>query len=644
VISLLATASGRSRLGATHLGDGRTAFLVWAPHAERVELLLGDGRELAMEPPDDTRHVGRGYFAAEVDDAPPGTRYRYRLHGAGEEEPLERPDPASRYQPDGVHGDSAVVDHAFAWSEHAWHGLPLADLVVYELHIGTFTSEGTFAGAVDRLDGLVELGVNAVEVMPIAEFPGGRNWGYDGVAPFAAQSTYGGPDGFRSFVDACHQRGLAVILDVVYNHFGPEGAYQADFGDYFTEKYSTPWGPAMNFDEPGSDEVRRYFLENALWWTHDCRVDGLRLDAVHAIYDQSAVHFLTELAQQVHGRAAEDNREVVLIAESDLNDPRLIRPEAIGGYGLDAQWVDDFHHALHAALTEEGDGYYADFGRVADVATAVRQGYVLTGEYSRYRRRRHGAAPVGVGPERFVVCAQNHDQVGNRMEGERLTALLPTEALKVAAACVLLSPCVPMLFMGEEYGERAPFLYFVSHGDPELVDAVREGRAEEFAAFAWEGEPPDPQAEETFARSTLRHERKAAGEHAHLFAWHRELLTLRRSHPALRSLDRDRIETVVDEDDRTLIWQRWTGLMGDRVPGTAATHRAGPREAVIVAVSFDPAEPGVFELPAGRWRRVVDSAEEVFGGPGSDAPEQVESEASTPVELHPHGVLVYVAA
>jgi maltooligosyltrehalose trehalohydrolase len=604
-----------ARLGATHMPDGTTRFIVWAPQAERVDVRLGDGRAIAME-----RAAGdageRGYFGATVEGAGPGTRYTFVLDGD-----TERADPASRHQPDGVHGPSAVVGDDFPWSDADWRGRPLAEYVVYELHVGTFTEDGTFDGAISRLDDLVDLGITAVEVMPVAEFPGGRNWGYDGVFPYAAQSTYGGPDGLRRFVDACHGRGLAVILDVVYNHFGPEGAVQGDFGPYHTDRYGTPWGPAINFDDRGSDEVRRYVIDNALWWIEGCHVDALRLDAVHAIYDQSATHILAQLADRVAEVASRLGRLVHLVAESDLNDPRLVHTAERGGYGPDAQWSDDFHHALHAVLTGEDDGYYRDFGRVADLAGALRQGYVYVGQYSRYRGRSHGAPPDGVPGERFVVCAQNHDQVGNRMEGERLAALVEFDALKVAATCVVLSPFIPMLFMGEEYGEPAPFLYFVSHTDPDLVEAVRSGRKEEFSAFRWAGEPPDPQAEETFLRSRLDHGLKSSGGHAALLAYHRRLFEIRRTHPALSNLDRDRIEVDADEGQRLLSWRRWTDD-GDEV-------------VTVVRLGDDGGEPTTCRIPPGQWTVLVDAADEGFGGPGSslrgDEPE---------VSVGPYGAFV----
>ncbi|MFN2556871.1 MAG: malto-oligosyltrehalose trehalohydrolase [Nitriliruptorales bacterium] len=614
------------RLGAAYLGDERTAFHVWASKADRVELLLyaGEGSD-EPERTIDMAPIERGYYAAVAEGAGHATRYRFRLPTG-----RERPDPASRHQPEGLHGPSAVVDTAFPWTDTSWHGRPLQDFIVYELHVGTFTPDGTFDSAIDQLDQLVDLGVTAIEVMPIAEFPGGRNWGYDGALPFAAQSTYGGPDGFRRFVTACHLRGLAVVLDVVYNHLGPEGAYLSDYAHYFTERYSTPWGPAVNFDGPHSDEVRRYVIENALYWVTDCHVDALRLDAVHAIFDQSARHILEELVSAVHERARQLNRQIHIIAESDLNDPRLVRLPEVGGYGLDGHWVDDFHHAVHAVLTGERVGYYADYGGVADVARALKHAYVYTGQTSVHRGHRHGAPPLGIPAERFVVCVQNHDQVGNRMNGERLSALVPFEPLKIAATVLLLAPFVPLLFMGEEYGEPAPFLYFVSHSDPQLVEAVRRGRKAEFAAFAWAGEPPDPQAEETFLVSKLDHDLRGEGRHAALLAYYRRLIALRRTVPAFARLDRDCLEVAFDDHRELLVWRRWWEAHDER------------SDVLVVCNLGDLAEAWRLHLPVGSWGKILDSGDDAWGGPGAAAPAAVQSEGEAVLSVPPRTAVVYL--
>jgi len=405
----------------------------------------------------------------------------------------------------------------------------LKDYIIYELHVGTFSEAGTFDGVRERLFELRQLGVTAIELMPVAQFPGGRNWGYDGVLPFAVQNSYGGPEALKRLVDACHGHGLAVILDVVYNHLGPEGNYLREFGPYFTGCYKTPWGEALNFDSEESDHVRRYFIENALYWLRDFHIDALRLDAVHAIRDFSATPFLQELGRAVKQLANELGGPLYLIGESDLNDARLIRPEMIGGVGLDAQWADDFHHCLHVLLTGEQGGYYQDFGGAQQMAKILNEGYAYTGEYSPFRKRRHGNVAWGTEPHQLVVCAQNHDQIGNRMLGERLSSLVDFERLKLAAGITMLSPFLPMLFMGEEYGEEAPFQYFISHSDRRLVKAVREGRQAEFAAFAWAGEVPDPAAKESFERCKLRHESwRTPGRQKLLREFYRELIRLRK--------------------------------------------------------------------------------------------------------------------
>lgn len=507
-------------VGSRHFGDGRCAFCVWAPLWESVDvrLLQPKGAVVPM------RKLPLGYWTVDVEGVYPGARYLYRLGGR-----VERPDPASHFQPQGVHGPSQVVDHKdFCWDDEAWRGVPLEEMILYELHVGTFTHQGTFVSAANGLAYLKDLGVNAVSVMPIAQFPGERNWGYDGVYPYAVQNSYGGPAGFKEFVKACHAHGLAVVLDVVYNHLGPEGNYLADFAPYFTDKYKTPWGSAMNFDGPDSDEVRNFFIGNAIHWFCHYHVDGLRLDAVHAIYDASAKPFLEELAEAVEGLSESMGRKLYLIAESDLNDVRIIRPRELGGFGIDAQWCDDFHHALHALLTGEKHGYYIDFGKVPQLAKSFKEGYVYTWEYSAFRRRHHGSQSKERPAHQFVVFSQNHDQVGNRAIGERLSALVSFEALKLAAGAVILSPYIPMLFMGEEYSETSPFLYFTSHSDPDLIEAVRKGRTEEFARFDWPFDVPDPQDASTFERSKLKPHLRKEKSHDVLLRYYRELLRLRK--------------------------------------------------------------------------------------------------------------------
>ena len=518
-------------------------FEVWAPRPERVELVLED-RRLPME-----RTEG-DWWRLDVEDAGPGTRYAFSLDGGP-----ARPDPRSRSQPEGVSSWSEVVDPtAFAWTDHAWRGLPLPGGVLYELHVGTFTSDGTFDAAIERLPPLVELGVDAVELLPVAEFPGQRGWGYDGVDLWAPHHAYGGPHGLDRFVDACHAHGLGVLMDVVYNHLGPLGNHLAEFGPYFTDRHHTPWGDAVNFDAPGADEVRRFVIDNALHWLRDHHCDGLRLDAVHAILDETPLHLLEQLADEVDAHAAHLGRHLVVIAENDTNDPRLVRHPQAGGYGLHAAWADDWHHALHVALTGESEGYYQDFTDGDALPKALRQAWVHDGTWSASRGRQHGRSPAGLHPSSFVVCAQNHDQIGNRAQGDRLSHLVSDGRLHVAAALLLTTPFTPMLFQGEEWAATSPFQYFTDHPDPTLGDAVREGRRAEFAAFGWDPEEvPDPQDPATFARSRLRWEELDEQRHRQLLDWHRHLIALRRREPALTDPSLPVEATVVDG---VLRWSR----------------------------------------------------------------------------------------
>jgi maltooligosyltrehalose trehalohydrolase len=519
---------------------------VWAPDAKEVVLEL-EGARTAMQA------CEGGWWASEVDAPGHGASYGFLLDGEG---PL--PDPRSPWQPDGVHGLSRTVDHsAFPWTDSGWSAPPLASGVVYELHVGTFTPEGTFESAIDRLDHLVELGVTHVELMPVAEFPGSRGWGYDGVDLFAPHHAYGGPEGLKRLVDACHARGLAVLLDVVYNHLGPDGNYLGRFGPYFTDVYTTPWGAAVNLDQTGSDEVRRFFCDNALYWLEHYHFDGLRIDAVHAIVDTSAVHFLEQLAAEVDELEARLGRHLVLVAESALNDPRVVRPVEAGGYGIDAQWSDDFHHALHVALTGERAGYYRDFDGLADLARALQRGFVLDGRYSPFHGRRHGRPASGIPGWRFLGFLQNHDQVGNRAKGDRATHLMSTGRLKVGAALVLTAPFVPLLFQGEEWGASTPFQYFTDHQDPELAKAVSRGRRGEFAAFGWKRkEVPDPQDPATFRRSILDWSELAERRHAEILEWHRRLIAMRRVMPELLDGRLERVRTLVGESGDWLVLQR----------------------------------------------------------------------------------------
>jgi maltooligosyltrehalose trehalohydrolase len=589
-------------IGARYRGDGGCEFIVWAPQAHEiaVKLVSPEVRIIPMARDE------WGYWRAQAEGITPGAQYLYRIN-----DDEERPDPASHFQPLGVHGPSAVVAHdEFAWSDHSWTGVPQERLVIYELHTGVFTPDGTFDAIIPRLPELSALGVTAIELMPVAEFPGERNWGYDSVYPFSAHHAYGGPAGLKRLVNACHEAGLAVILDVVYNHLGPEGNYLSRFGPYFTDKYRTLWGSALNFDDAWSDGVRNYFIENALHWFDAYHIDGLRLDAVHAVSDLSARPFLRELAERTKEFSTRRGRSLPLIAESDSNDPRVIRPVEMGGLGLDAQWLDDFHHSLRTLLVEERSGYYADYGLVAHFVKAIREGFVYSGEYSTHRRRRHGASSADRAGRQFVVFARNHDQVGNRMLGERLPKLVSFDALKLAAGAVLLSPFIPLLFMGEEYAEEAPFLYFVSHGDADLIRAVREGRKEEFKAFRWAGEPPDPQATETFLRSKLNWDRRNNGRGRVMREFYRELLRLRRETPALAALDKNSLEVYGQEEPRLVLLRRWSA--GNQVFCVMNFDR---REATFNA-----------SLPSGGWKKLLDSANEEWAGLGSSLPERIESD------------------
>jgi len=571
------------RLGACYLGDGQCEFRVWAPHAGAAGVRL----QAVGRPPLAMTAEGNGYYSLRMENAAPGLRYFYAL-GEG----MARPDPASRFQPAGVHGPSEVTDREFAWTDKGWINPPLQQYVFYELHVGTFGDAHTFDGVVDRLPYLKDLGVTAIELMPVAQFPGDRNWGYDGVFPYAVQNSYGGPQGLKRLVNAAHGEGLAVVLDVVYNHLGPEGNYLREFGPYFTARHKTPWGHGLNFDGPESDEVRRFFIGNALYWTTEFHIDALRLDAIHAIVDTSARPFLQELATAVRSESG-----AYVVAESDLNDVRVFKCD---GLACDSVWGDDLHHTLHVMLTGERDGYYADYGSIDDLAKAYTGGFVYAGQYSKFRRRRHGNSARGSRGEQFVVCAQNHDQIGNRAQGDRLSTLVDLESLKLAAGAVIFSPFLPLLFMGEEYGEMAPFLYFTSHGDADLIEAVRRGRREEFSGFTWQ-EVPDPQDERSFLQCCLTPEELWTPAQRSLREFYRELLRIRRETPALAHLAMEQTEAI-PLGEETLLVRRWCEQ------GEAMLLLHFGRDASSVRAA----------CPAGQWRKVMDS----FG----DAPERISGE------------------
>jgi len=525
-------------------------FNVWAPRATKMAVKIGN----ALHPMTGPDHSG--WWKAAVEEAGSGTDYAFLL----DDDPKPYPDPRGLWQPHGVHGPSRLYDHkSFDWSDIHWQGPPLSGAVIYELHIGTFTAAGTFDAAIERLGYLFELGITHIELMPIVEFPGRHGWGYDGVALFAVNDLYGGPDGLKRFVDACHTHGLAVLIDVVYNHFGPVGNYTTKFGPYLTNRHCTPWGDAVNFEDVGSDQVRRFFCDNALMWMRDFHVDGLRLDAVHEFIDRSAIHFMEQLSTEVEILSAMLERRLVLIAESDLNDPRMVRPREAGGYGMDAQWSDDFHHALFTVLHkgDEGKGYYTDFGSFKKLAKALTSVFVYDGIYSRYRRRIHGRPVDGLSGHRFIGFIQNHDQVGNRATGDRLEQIIGIARSKVAAGVVLMSPFIPLLFQGEEFAASTPFQYFADHDDPAMAKAVLEGRKREFAAFGWNPDViPDPEKTETFERSKLNWDEIHESTHGEMLEWFRQLIRLRRDSPSLNDGDMDHVKVHFDESKRWLTMDR----------------------------------------------------------------------------------------
>ena len=576
-------------------------FRVWAPARETMELWLS-GRDTGLPmhdsalPIDDTilpmQKDGKGYFVCDVPAITAGERYMYRPDGGS-----LYPDPASAYQPEGVYAASCVVDHAaFSWSDGDWKGRPLAESILYELHVGAFTQEGTFDAIIPRLDALAELGINALELMPVAAFSGKRNWGYDGAFLYAVFAGYGGPDGLKRLVDACHRRGIAVFLDVVYNHIGREGNCLEAFGPYFSDKYHTPWGKAINFDGAWSDGVREFIVNNALYWAEHFHIDGLRLDAVHEIFDRNAVTIWDELHDAITHWEARSGRRCRLIAESDGNDPRVVRPPDIGGRGFDAQWMDDFHHSLYVLIDPAGAKNYRDFGPIEQLAKAWTEGFVHTGEYLRFRHRKHGASSAGIGGDHFIVFNQNHDLPGNRPGGERLSSLVDLPALKLAAAALLLSPYIPLLFMGEEYGERAPFYFFSDYQDATTTNELIRGRREQFATFQFEGEPRDPQEEMVFSESKLHWEEREDERHRPLLDWYRKLIRLRTTHPLLTDLSKRRLRADVAGEKGLVVYR----------------YSADGQRHLVSLFNFSPdrelyAEIGYAATQEGKWRKLLDA-------------------------------------
>jgi len=603
------------RYGAT-VTTGGVEFRVWAPRLRSLQVLIRE------EAPRIVPLVaeGNGDFAAVVEHLHAGVDYLFVT-----DEGRELPDPVSRWQPHGVHGASRVVDAAgFPWSDHGWAGIPLKDYIFYELHTGTFTPEGTFEGIAGRLPYLRDLGVTAIEVMPVAEFPGSHDWGYDGVGLFAPQSTYGGPDGLKALVDACHRQGMAVVLDVVYNHLGPEGNYLEEFAPFFTDEYKTPWGRAINYDGAESDGVQRHFINNALYWLTEYHIDGLRLDAIHGIFDFGAHHILQEIGEAFHGEAKRLGRQAWVIAESDLNDPRVIRPASCG-YGLDAQWNDDFHHALHTALTKDMRGYFADFQGLPSLAKALNEGYVYRGQYSAYRKRRHGASSADRPGEQFVVFTQNHDQVANALSGSRASSLLSADRQRLAAAVLICSPFLPLFFMGQEYSETAGFYYFTDYGDPVLAEAVRQGRKQEAGAFLADGEFLDPQDAATFLRSKLNWQLLEERPNAGMLAWYRELLSVRRQNACLSNCRKDLTETESD-------FEEWLVLKRSDPSGSAA---------LLMCNFSERSKPIPIRAPEGHWRRRLWSSATQYGGSGVE-PTACLSSGDHTVEIEGHSAALYL--
>ncbi len=592
---------------------------LWAPHARKLAIEIEGKKTIVLKKKE------RGFWHALADNLQPGDRYRLLIN-----EKDSFPDPSSLSQPDGVHGASECInlnEIRNTDSTH-WQGAALKDLIIYELHTGTFTPEGTFAGIAGKLDYLKDLGVNAIKILPVAAFPGERNWGYDGVFPYAVQQSYGGPVQFAKLVKACHEKGIAVILDVVYNHLGPEGNYLGAFGPAFTGKYTTPWGKAINYDDAWCDGVRQFFLENALMWLRDFHVDGLRLDAVHAIKDFSPKHFLRELSEKVTELNRESGKNHFLIAECDLNDTRYINPVEKDGYGMDAQWCDEWHHSIHVLLTGEKNGYYSDFGTLEQLVKSFNHAYVFTGGYSPHRRKIFGTPTDGQPGERFVVFTQNHDQTGNRLMGDRLSTLIDFEPLKLAAGAMFMSPFVPMLFMGEEYAESNPFLYFISHGDDHLTEAVRKGRKREFRDFIKKANPPDPAAESTFNQSKLQWNFDSDKHKKQMLGFYTKLIAIRKEHAVLRPGDRRNVSATLSDDKKAIILKH----EGEKV--SILTLMNFSEDATTL--SFEANQPQLPEL-------LIYSAHQQWGGEaaGNESPWKTTG-SQTEITLHPWSVAISI--
>ena len=592
-----------------NLSDEEVTFRVWAPFRKSVAVALQEKKSSRKI---DLYTEDNGFFSTTC-NARAGVDYFFIL-----DKTKKRPDPASRFQAGGVHGPSRIVNSEdFEWSDQNWRGVRKKDLIIYEVHVGTFTKEGNFRSVIAKLKHLKRLGVAAVELMPVGQFPGRRNWGYDGAYMYAPQNSYGGPTELKRLIDSCHAEGLAVILDVVYNHVGPEGNYLGDFGPYFSDKYHTPWGRALNYDSENCDEVRRYVVSNALYWISEFHVDGLRLDAVHGIFDSSAKHILLEISQQTHLLAKSLQREFHLIAESDLNDPKILKPAELVGYEMDAQWSDDFHHSVHAFLTGERKGYYLDFGTLGEVAKSIGEGFVIDGKYSNYRKRSHGFSSKGLPGDLFVIYTQNHDQVGNRLGGERLSLLVSKEKLKLAVGLCLLSQSIPMLFMGEEYAESSPFYYFVEHSVKSLIKAVRKGRMREFMSKGEKGKFIDPQSISAFRNSKLDWVLLKQKRHKEMLEYYKELIELRRSHSAFEEFDRKNLRMITDESAECLY-----------------QFRKSSAEELLLIFSFGKWDRKIPNpVKGGTWEKVYDSSQK--------AGQKMLRHDDTTMIVPPESLLVY---
>lgn len=598
----------KRRPGVNFNDNGDADVQLWAPNASRVAIAINQTQQL------DLASIGHGYWQLLTDKIKPGDQYYFLL-----DDDKKRPDPASMAQYEGVHGPSVAIDTtAYEWTDTNWKNIPLDTYIIYELHTGTFSEEGTFNGLAQKLDHLIDLGITAIEIMPVAQFPGKRNWGYDGVYPYAVQDSYGGAHALQELVNICHEKGLAVILDVVYNHMGPEGNYLNDFGPYFTDKYHTPWGAAINFDDAGCDGVRQFFIENVLMWFRDFHIDALRMDAVHAIKDLSPKHVLQEIKEHVNELMKLTGKTHYLIIECDLNDTRFIDPLNERGYGMDAQWIDEFHHALRVTSGNDRSGYYADFNGIEDLAKAYKDAYVYDGIYSEHRNKIFGTKTNNAGRQ-FVIFSQNHDQVGNRMLGERTSQLVSFEMQKLMAGAVMVAPYIPLLFMGEEWSEPNPFQYFVSHTDPELAEAVRKGRKAEFAAFHIEGEAPDPMAIETFERSKLQWHLLQQQQHNTMLGYYKKLIALRKAEPSLAKPERNCLEVSCNKETQTLYLKRW--------------HED---QHIICMMNFSKQLQPIALPEQGMRLKLLDSADTQWGGPGSSA-----AIKDNIVLLNPESIVIY---